>query len=36
MGKKLDNANKAIGMLGTLATIGGVVLKIISATQKKK
>ncbi len=36
MGKKLDNANKAIGFLSTLATIGGVVVKVINATQKKK
>jgi hypothetical protein len=36
MGKKLDDANKAVGILSSVAAIGGVVLKIISATQKKK
>jgi hypothetical protein len=35
MGKKLDNANKAVGILSTIATIGGVIVKVISATNKK-
>jgi hypothetical protein len=35
MGKKLDNANKAVGILSTIATIGGVIVKVISATSKK-
>ena len=28
MGKKLDNANKAVGILSTIATIGGVIVKV--------
>ncbi len=36
MGKKLDTARETVNVLGTLATIGGVIVKVISATQKKK
>ncbi len=35
MGKKLDKANKVVGILSTIATIGGVIVKVISATNKK-
>lgn len=36
MGKKIDNANKALGILGSIVAIGGTVVKVISATQGKK
>lgn len=36
MGKKIDNANKTLSVLGTIVAIGGTIVKVISATQGKK
>lgn len=36
MGKKIDNAKKGLGILGTVVTVGGVIIDALSKTQTNK